>query len=84
MSKLPQPNTNLQKQKQRQRTDNQKKPTVKKNIDPGRPVSRPQAPPPKDTNWGKTLTKPEWVKLMKKLDAKKKAREANKIAEKKK
>ena len=57
---------------------------TKRNIDPGRPVSRPQAPPPKDTNWGKTLTKTEWVKLMKKLDAKKKAREATKIAEKKK
>lgn len=57
---------------------------TKKNIDPGRPVSRPMAEEVKNTNWGKQLTKPEWVKLMKKLDAKKKAREDSKLAEKKK
>lgn len=56
-----------------------KKPT--KNIDPGRPISRPMAPPPKDTNWGKTLTKPEWNKLMKKLDTKKKEREMSKLSD---
>lgn len=54
---------------------------TKKNVDPGRPVSRPMAPPPKDTNWGKTLTKSEWVKLMKKLDAKKKEREMSKLSD---
>ena len=52
-----------------------------KNIDPGRPISRPMAPTPKDTNWGKTLTKPEWNKLMKKLDAKKKEREMSKLSD---
>ena len=78
MSKLPQSNTNIQEQKQRKRE------TVKKNIDPGKPISRPMAPETTNTTWGKQLTKPEWNKLMKKLDAKKKAREANKIAEKKK
>jgi hypothetical protein len=54
---------------------------TKKNIDPGKPVSRPQAPPPKDTNWGKTLTKSEWTKLMKKLDTKKKEREMSKLSD---
>jgi len=54
---------------------------TKQNIDPGRPVSRPMAPPAKDTNWGKTLTKAEWRKLMKKLDARKKEREMSKLSE---
>ena len=54
---------------------------TKKNIDPGRPVSRPMAPPPKDTNWGKQLTKAEWKQLMKKLDAKKKEREMSKLSD---
>ena len=52
-----------------------------KNIDPGRPVSRPMAPPAKDTNWGKQLTKAEWKRLMKKLDARKKEREMSKLSE---
>ena len=72
MSKLSQSNNNIQKQEQGQRKSEPKKPTVKKNIDPGRPVSRPMAPPAKDTNWGKQLTKAEWKKLMNRLDAKKK------------
>ena len=54
---------------------------TKKNQDPGRPISRPMAPESKDTNWGKTLTKPEWIKLMKKLDAKKKERDMSKLSE---
>jgi hypothetical protein len=55
--------------------------TIKKNIDPGRPISRPMAPEVKDTNWGKTLTKSEWKKLMKKLDTKKKERDMSKLSE---
>lgn len=39
------------------------------------------APPPKDTAWGKTLTKPEWRRLMKKLDSKKKEREMSKLSD---
>lgn len=35
----------------------------------------------KNTNWGKQLTKPEWAKLMKKLDAKKKEREMSKLSD---
>lgn len=54
---------------------------IKKNIDPGRPISRPMAPPAKDTNWGKQLTKAEWRKLMKKLDTKKKEREMSKLSD---
>ena len=54
---------------------------TKQNIDPGRPVSRPMAEEIKNTNWGKQLTKPEWVKLMKKLDAKKKERDMSKLSE---
>lgn len=37
---------------------------IKKNIDPGRPVSRPMAPPSKDPGWGKTLTKAELLGLI--------------------
>lgn len=55
--------------------------TTKKNIDPGRPVSRPMAVEIKDTNWGKQLTKLEWLKLMKKLDAKKKERDMSKLSD---
>jgi hypothetical protein len=39
------------------------------------------APPPKDTNWGKQLTKSEWKKLMKRLDAKKKERDMSKLSD---
>jgi hypothetical protein len=55
---------------------------IPKNIDPGRPVSRPMALEQiKNPNWGKQLTKAEWNKLMKKLDAKKKEREMSKLSE---
>ena len=63
------------------RDRSQKYMTTKKNIDPGKPISRPMAPITTDTNWGKQLTKPEWKKLMKKLDAKKKEREMSKLSE---
>ena len=54
---------------------------TKKNQDPGRPSSRPIAAEVKDTNWGKQLTKPEWLKLMKKLNAKKKERDMSKLSD---
>ena len=55
--------------------------TPKQNVDPGRPISRPMAPLGKEGTWGKTLTKAEWVKLMKKLDDKKKERDMSKLSE---
>jgi hypothetical protein len=39
------------------------------------------APVPKEVTWGKTLTKPEWRKLMKKLDSKKREREMSKLSD---
>jgi hypothetical protein len=39
------------------------------------------APMPTEATWGKTLTKPEWRKLMKKLDSKKKEREMSKLSD---
>jgi hypothetical protein len=51
------------------------------NQDPGRPVARPMAPPAKDTNWGKQLTKAEWTRLMKRLDTLKKEREMSKLSD---
>ncbi len=43
---------------------------IKKNIDPGRPVSRPMAPVAKDPGWGKTLTKAELLAIINKIYAK--------------
>ena len=43
---------------------------IKKNIDPGRPVSRPMAPIAKDTGWGKTLSKKELLGLIDRIHAK--------------
>lgn len=47
-----------------------KKPVTKRNIDPGRPVNRPMAPAPKDTGWGKTLTKKELLDLIDRIYSK--------------
>ena len=74
MPKLPQSDTNIQKQKPRKRAE-------ATNIDPGRPVSRPQAPPAKEATWGKQLTKAEWQRLMKTLDSTKKEREMSKLSD---
>ena len=54
---------------------------TKKNIDPGRPVSRPMAPVTTDTNWGKTLTKQQLISLLNKLDVKRKEREMSKLSD---
>lgn len=47
-----------------------KKTTPQKNIDPGRPVSRPMAPIQKDSGWGKTLSKEELLGLVDRIYAK--------------
>lgn len=55
---------------------------LKKNQDPGRPVSRPMAPEVKNTNWGKVLTQKELSDLLNRLEAKRKARDADALAKK--
>lgn len=75
MPKLPQSNTNIQEPKQRKRE------TVKKNIDPGRPVSRPMAPMAKDTGWGKTLTKKELLGLIDRIYKKQEEEKMSKLSD---
>lgn len=82
MPKLPQSNDNIQKQEQGQRAETKKKPTVtKRNIDPGRPVSRPMAPVAKDTGWGKTLSKKELLGLIDRIYAKQEEEKMSKLSE---
>jgi len=75
MPKLPQSDSNIQEQKPRKRE------TVKKNIDPGRPVSRPMASVSKDTGWGKTLTKQELLGLIDRIHAKQEEEKMSKMSE---
>jgi hypothetical protein len=59
-----------------------KKSTVtKKNIDPGRPVSRPMAPVAKDTGWGKTLTKAELLGLVDRIYKKQEEDKMSKLSD---
>jgi hypothetical protein len=58
-----------------------KTPTPKKNIDPGRPVSRPMAPIDKDTGWGKTLTKAELLGLVDRIYAKQEEEKMSKLSD---
>ena len=54
---------------------------TKKNIDPGRPVSRPMAPVAKDTGWGKTLSKKELLGLIDRIHAKQEEEKMSKMSE---
>ena len=54
---------------------------VKKNIDPGRPVSRPMAPVSKDPGWGKTLTKRELLGLIDRIHKKQEEEKMSKMSE---
>ena len=54
---------------------------IKKNIDPGRPVSRPMAPIAKDTGWGKTLSKKELLDLIDRIHAKQEEEKMSKMSE---
>lgn len=54
---------------------------IKKNVDPGRPVSRPMAPVSKDTGWGKTLTKKELLGLIDRIHAKQEEDKMSKMSE---
>ena len=54
---------------------------IKKNIDPGRPVSRPMATPAVDTGWGKTLTKKELLGLIDRIYKKQEEEKMSKLSE---
>jgi hypothetical protein len=54
---------------------------IKKNIDPGRPVSRPMAPVAKDTGWGKTLGKEELLGLIDRIYKKQEEDKMSKMSE---
>lgn len=54
---------------------------TKKNIDPGRPVSRPMAPETKNTTWGKTLTKKELLGLINRIYKKQEEEKMSKMSE---
>jgi hypothetical protein len=54
---------------------------IKRNIDPGRPISRPQAPVAKDTGWGKTLTKQELLGLIDRIYRKQEENKMSKMSE---
>ena len=54
---------------------------TKKNIDPGRPVSRPMAPVSKDPGWGKTLTKAELLGLIDRIYRKQEEDKMSKMSE---
>ncbi len=54
---------------------------IKKNVDPGSPVSRPMALVNKDIGWGKTLTKKELVGLVDRIYAKQKEKDMSKLSD---
>ena len=54
---------------------------TKKNIDPGRPINRPMAPPSKDPGWGKTLTKAELLGLVDRIYKKQEEDKMSKMSE---
>ena len=54
---------------------------IKKNVDPGRPVSRPMAPVVKDAGWGKTLTKKELLGLIDRIHKKQEEEKMSKLSE---
>jgi hypothetical protein len=54
---------------------------TKRNIDPGKPVSRPTAPVSKDPGWGKTLTKQKLLGLIDRIHAKQEEEKMSKMSE---
>ena len=54
---------------------------IKKNVDPGRPVSRPMAPVAKDAGWGKTLTKKELLGVIDRIYNKQEEDKMSKMSE---
>jgi len=54
---------------------------TKKNIDPGRPISRPMAPIKADTTWGKTLSKAELLGLIDRIYKKQEEEKMSKLSD---
>jgi hypothetical protein len=54
---------------------------TKKNIDPGRPISRPMALVSKDVGWGKTLSKTELLSLIDRIYDKQEEDKMSKMSE---
>ena len=54
---------------------------TKKNIDPGKPVSRPMAPISANTGWGKTLSKKELLGLIDRIYAKQEEEKMSKLSD---
>lgn len=54
---------------------------TKKNVDPGKPVSRPMAPVAKDAGWGRTLTKAELLGLIDRIYAKQQEEKMSKLSD---
>jgi len=58
-----------------------KKPTIKKNIDPGRPISRPITVVSKDGGWGKQLTKAELLGVIDRIYKKQEEERMSKMSD---
>ena len=54
---------------------------TKKNVDPGRPISRPMAPETKNTTWGKTLTKKQLLGLINSIYKKQEEEKMSKLSD---
>jgi hypothetical protein len=54
---------------------------TKKNVDPGRPISRPMVEPSKDAGWGKTLTKKELLGLIDRIHKKQEEERMSKLSD---
>lgn len=54
---------------------------TKKNVDPGRPISRPMAPETKNTTWGKTLTKKQLLGLINRIYKKQEEEKMSKLSD---
>jgi hypothetical protein len=54
---------------------------IKKNTDPGRPISRPMATTANNTGWGKPLTKKELLSLINRIYAKQEEERMSKLSD---
>ena len=54
---------------------------AKRNVDPGKPISRPMAPVKADAGWGKTLTKKELLGLIDRIYKKQEEEKMSKLSD---